>query len=116
MIFSERGLGNWLSTLASIQQTAGPGGGVISRFRISDGRQSLTVNGVELRDRISAGTRRSPHFSLSVRQDGVRVEGRGHGPGVGCCQWGANGQARAGKSCFEIVRHYYPGAELTVVE
>ena len=105
-----------LSTLASIQQTAGPGGGVISRFRIGDGQQSLTVSGVELRDRLPAGTLRSPHFSLVLKRDVVRVEGRGHGHGVGFCQWGANGQARAGKSCFEIVRHYYPGAELVTVD
>ncbi|MEK6262619.1 MAG: SpoIID/LytB domain-containing protein [Planctomycetota bacterium] len=105
-----------LSTLASIQQTAGPGGGVISRFRIGDGKQSLSVSGVELRDRLPAGTLRSPHFSLALKKDVVRVEGRGHGHGVGFCQWGANGQARAGRSCFEIVRHYYPGAELSVVD
>ena len=105
-----------LSTLVSIQQTAGPAGGVISRFRIGDGQQSLAVSGVELRDRLPAGTLRSPHFSLTLKRDVVRVEGRGHGHGVGFCQWGANGQARAGKSCFDIVRHYYPGAELTVVE
>ena len=105
-----------LSSIVSIQQTAGPGTGVISRFRIGDGRKSLTVSGVELRDRLPAGTLRSPHFSLALKKDVVRVEGRGHGHGVGFCQWGANGQAHAGKSCFEIVRHYYPGAELTAVE
>ena len=105
-----------LSTLASIQQTAGPGGGVISRFRIGDGRQSVTISGVELRERLPAGTLRSPHFSLALKKDVVRVEGRGHGHGVGFCQWGANGQARAGMSYVEIVRHYYPGVELVVVE
>jgi len=105
-----------LSTLVSIQQTAGPGGGVISRFRIGDGKQSLVVSGVELRDRLPVGILRSPHFSLALKKDVVRVEGRGHGHGVGFCQWGANGQARAGKSCFEIIRHYYPGVELVVVE
>lgn len=105
-----------LSTLVSIQQTAGPAGGVISRFRIGDGEQSLAVSGVELRDRLPAGTLRSPHFSLALKRDVVRVEGRGHGHGVGFCQWGANGQARAGKSCFEIIRHYYPGVELIAME
>jgi len=102
--------------LASIQQTAGPGGGMISRFRIGDGRQNLSISGVELRDRLPTGTLHSPHFSLTLKKDVVRFEGRGHGHGVGFCQWGANGQARAGKSCFEIVRHYYPGVELFVVE
>ena len=105
-----------LSSIASIQQTAGPGTGVISRFRIGDGRTNLAISGVELRERLPAGILRSPHFSLALKKDVVRVEGRGHGHGVGFCQWGANGQARAGKSCFEIVRHYYPGVELVVVD
>lgn len=110
-----KGLGS-LSSVASIQQTTGPGTGVISRFRIGDGRKSLAINGVELRDRLPAGTLRSPHFSLALKKDIVRIEGRGHGHGVGFCQWGANGQARAGKSYFEIIRHYYPGAELVTAD
>ena len=105
-----------LITLASIQQTAGPGDGVISRFVIGDGRKSLDISGVELRERLPAGTLRSPHFSLTMNKHAVRVEGRGHGHGVGLCQWGANGQAQAGKTCFEIVRYYYPGATLAVEE
>ena len=105
-----------LTAITSIQQTAGPGDGVISRFRIVDGQQSLGVSGVELRERLPPGTLRSPHFSLTLNKHAVRVAGRGHGHGVGLCQWGANGQAHAGKSCFEIVRHYYPGATLVVEE
>lgn len=105
-----------LTALTSIQQTAGPGDGVISRFQIRDGQQSLTISGVELREQLPTGTLRSPHFSLTLSKRAVRVEGRGHGHGVGLCQWGANGQAHAGKSCFEIVRHYYPGAMLVTEE
>ena len=105
-----------LLNLASIQQMAGPGDGVISRFQIGDGRKSLDINGVELRERLPAGTLRSPHFALSLNKHVVKVAGRGHGHGVGLCQWGANGQAQTGKSCFEIVRHYYPGASLVVEE
>ena len=108
--------GKPLAALTSIQQTAGPGDGVISRFQIGDGRKSLAVSGVELRERLPTGTLRSPHFRLTLNKHAVRVEGRGHGHGVGLCQWGANGQAHAGKSCFEIVRHYYPGAMLVTEE
>ena len=105
-----------LTAITSIQQTAGPGDGVISRFQIGDGKQSLAVNGIELRERLPPGTLRSPHFSLTLNNHAVRAEGRGHGHGVGLCQWGANGQAQGGKSSFEIVRHYYPGATLVVEE
>ena len=43
------------------------------------------------------------------RADSVVVRGRGSGHGVGLCQWGAIGRARAGQSYREILRAYYPG-------
>lgn len=41
-------------------------------------------------------------------------EGRGHGHGVGMCQWGAQGMAQAGVDPIQILQAYYPGA--TVVQ
>ncbi len=38
--------------------------------------------------------------------------GRGHGHGVGMCQWGAEGMARRGCSVRQILDRYYPGAKL----
>jgi stage II sporulation protein D len=38
--------------------------------------------------------------------------GRGWGHGVGLCQNGAYGMAMAGKTWYEILRHYYTGADL----
>ena len=43
---------------------------------------------------------------------GFIAQGAGWGHGVGLCQMGAIGQARAGRSAREIVAHYYPGAIL----
>jgi stage II sporulation protein D len=40
------------------------------------------------------------------------LTGGGWGHGVGLSQWGAYGQAKAGRSYREILRHYYPGTEL----
>jgi stage II sporulation protein D len=42
----------------------------------------------------------------------VVVRGRGNGHGVGMCQWGAIGRARAGQDLRTILRAYYPGAEV----
>jgi stage II sporulation protein D len=38
--------------------------------------------------------------------------GRGYGHGVGLCQVGAFGMARAGRSYEEILKHYYQGVEI----
>lgn len=39
----------------------------------------------------------------------VTLRGAGNGHGVGMCQWGAIGRARAGIDARSILRHYYPG-------
>lgn len=62
---------------------------------------------------------RSNLFKLDVRRDpatrralAVVVSGAGSGHGVGLCQTGALGMARAGKSAEQILTHYYRGVEL----
>ncbi|MGQ0723125.1 MAG: SpoIID/LytB domain-containing protein [Candidatus Eiseniibacteriota bacterium] len=59
---------------------------------------------------------RSVLVELEVERRGERVHrvtvtGRGNGHGVGMCQMGAIGRARAGASFREILAAYYPGAE-----
>jgi len=51
--------------------------------------------------------------SLAVEGDVVQVAGAGFGHGVGLCQYGARGMALAGFGAADIIRFYYPGAELT---
>ena len=64
--------------------------------------------------RMAVGSRvlKSILLTVSKRGDTFRFSGRGWGHGVGMCQWGARGMADAGKSWDEILRHYYPGAEI----
>ncbi len=40
------------------------------------------------------------------------IEGSGSGHGVGLCQWGAIGRARAGQGFTAILAAYYPGTQL----
>lgn len=60
---------------------------------------------------------RSAAFTLTTRNDGDRIgrlelSGQGSGHGVGLCQWGAIGRARAGQSYPAILTAYYPGTRL----
>lgn len=58
----------------------------------------------------------STHFEVEpLAGGGARLRGRGYGHGVGMCQFGAIGRARAGQPWQEILRTYYPGAQLTRV-
>ena len=62
---------------------------------------------------------RSNLFKIGVRRDpksgralAVIASGAGSGHGVGLCQTGALGMARAGSSADQIVAHYYPGVSI----
>lgn len=59
----------------------------------------------------------STYFSVEnmvVGRDGrlsqLTLRGSGYGHGIGMCQWGAIGRARAGQDFRAILRAYYPGA------
>ncbi|HJQ53900.1 MAG TPA: SpoIID/LytB domain-containing protein, partial [Gemmatimonadaceae bacterium] len=42
----------------------------------------------------------------------LTINGRGYGHGIGMCQWGAIGRARAGQNFRTILETYYPGTTL----
>jgi len=65
---------------------------------------------------------RSTLFKVDVRRDPrtrraltVVASGAGSGHGVGLCQTGALGMARAGRRGEAILQHYFPGAQVTRV-
>ena len=99
-----------------IRQVSGSNDKSICRFEIDDNGKKIAVSGVDLRERLPSGLLSSPHFQVRLEQDRVVFEGRGHGHGVGFCQWGAKGQAEAGRSSLEIIRHYYPGTEIKMLD
>jgi stage II sporulation protein D len=57
----------------------------------------------------------STYFSVDVRRSRsgmltqLMVHGGGYGHGIGMCQWGAIGRARAGQDYRTILATYYPG-------
>jgi stage II sporulation protein D len=60
---------------------------------------------------------RSTLFTLDVARvsdavTGLIIEGSGAGHGVGFCQWGAVGRARAGQRHDEIIAAYFPGTQI----
>ncbi len=59
---------------------------------------------------------RSTFFSILVDDDTAVFEGKGWGHGVGLCQWGTLGQAILGKHYTEILKLYYPGADISSAE
>ncbi len=82
------------------------------RYTVSDGRRRYVLAGSDVRNLL--GTSRLPSTRFDVRMSGTTVsfQGRGHGHGVGMCQWGAAGLAKSGRTAKAILNHYYQGIQI----
>jgi stage II sporulation protein D len=103
-----------------VRVTARTGSGRVGQVAIALDRSEVRVVGPAVRRvlRTAAGEPlRSAAFTLAAAGAGHVVtrlvaEGGGAGHGVGFCQWGAVGRARAGQRYRDILQAYYPGTLL----
>ena len=72
----------------------------------------------DFRQKLGGNTIKSAIFTVSIRlkrgKKYAYFEGAGWGHGVGMCQWGAFGMARKGHNAQDILKHYYPGADIEI--
>jgi stage II sporulation protein D len=95
--------------------------GRVATLEVVTGSGPVSIEGQAVRQvlRLATGEPlRSSAFTLAATGAGHRVsrlvaEGGGAGHGVGLCQWGAVGRARAGQAYGEILAAYFPGTALT---
>jgi stage II sporulation protein D len=76
--------------------------------------KSDSMRGEDLRLTIDPSGARIRSISCRIMPMGDNwafLSGRGYGHGVGLCQCGAEGMARAGKKTEEILSYYYPGSK-----
>ncbi len=94
--------------------------GRVAALSITTSSGNIRVDGQQIRSVLrttNGDILRSNLFELSSAHAGGQVtrlvaDGRGAGHGVGMCQWGAVGRARAGQRYPEILSAYFPGTEL----
>lgn len=93
----------------------------VTELRIRVGRGEVPVYGPDVRGVLAQPDGRplgSTAFDLGANHgaDGViarlKARGEGWGHGVGMCQWGAVGRARAGQDARTIVTTYFPGTRI----
>jgi hypothetical protein len=81
-----------------------------------EGARDTEVSGTAFQSAVnnSLGWRtvRSTNFDVVRRGDEYVFDGRGFGHGVGMSQYGARGQARAGRTYREILDYYFGGTSL----
>ncbi len=112
-LFSDRQSFGPIQSVTRMRDTKTSGQAV---YLVDDRKRQHRVSATDFRRRLPTGTLHSPHFD--VRDEGADLvfDGRGHGHGVGLCQWGARGQGLANRTCVQILAHYYPGSTVVVLE
>lgn len=91
--------------------------GYVSAFAARLGGETLTVKAAELRSALGADRLRSLRISaVRTLKNGVEFTGGGSGHGVGLCQWGARLQADKGRGYEKILKYYFPGSKLSVID
>jgi stage II sporulation protein D len=109
-----------VAPVRDVRVTRRTGSGRVDQIAIALGGPEIRVDGLAIRQvlRPSSGELlRSNAFELTVTGGGrmvsrLAVDGMGSGHGVGFCQWGAVGRARAGQGFEQILAAYFPGTRL----
>ncbi len=109
------------AAIREVQVTERTGSGRVAQLLLRTDRGDVHVRGNDVRA-VLRDARGAILFStyFSVEREtharghltAVVLRGAGNGHGVGMCQWGAIGRARAGQDARTILAHYYPGTSV----
>jgi len=112
--------GDGLQPITDVAVTRTTRSGRVGELRIVFEHGDVRVPGPSVRNVLRPANGRllgSQAFELHVSREGGRVShlvaaGAGSGHGVGFCQWGAVGRARAGQDYRTILATYFPGTRV----
>jgi stage II sporulation protein D len=111
-----------IGTVRSVGVDALTPSGRVASLAVATTRGTYHVRGNDIRFVLRTPRGEILHSTYFVIEDeptssnGIErltLRGRGNGHGVGMCQWGAIGRARAGQDYRTILQTYYPGTVLT---
>ena len=86
--------------------------GRLEEIKIKDSEGWKVIKGFKFRLALGPNVIKSTNFTIEVTPEGVIFKGKGWGHGVGMCQWGALGMARSRHNHKDILKFYYPKAEI----
>ena len=117
--------GGYPGTPRDVQIDTRTPSGRVGTLKIATDRGNYVLRGNDIRYVLRAPggeILNSTAFSVETTEarDGsiarLTLRGTGYGHGVGMCQWGAIGRARAGQDFLTILRTYYPGTTVAAIE
>jgi SpoIID/LytB domain protein len=91
----------------------GPSGRISELEIVGDKGRTVIGKELAIRRALSESHLKSSAFEVEWKGDECILHGRGWGHGVGLCQIGAAVMASKGYDCGSILRHYYPGTEIS---
>ncbi|MBI4278438.1 MAG: SpoIID/LytB domain-containing protein [Armatimonadetes bacterium] len=104
--------------ITAIEPLQASSSGRILTLRIIGRSGAVEMRGTVFRTLVGPDVIRSTRFAVSASGDDgsgsrtLEFRGSGWGHGVGMCQWGARGQALAGRTFEQILKFYYTGIAL----
>ncbi len=109
-----------LGKITDIREQGRTPSGRIAALTVQTESGSYTLRGNDIRFVLrdpKGAILNSTYFSFTKETSGgevssLNVNGRGYGHGIGMCQWGAIGRARAGQNYRTILETYYPGTTI----
>jgi stage II sporulation protein D len=112
--------GDGLQRITDVEVTRTTRSGRVGELRIVFERGDVQIPGADVRTTLRPEADRILHsaaFQVTVTKEGDQVSrlvaaGAGSGHGVGLCQWGAVGRARAGQDYRRILSTYFPGTTI----
>ena len=75
-------------------------------------KKTVNISGENLRQLLGYNKLFSTNFKIIVKGKYLIIKGKGSGHGVGMCQWGAYGMAKAGKGYKEIIHKYFTDVKI----
>lgn len=112
-----RDSGYKVSKIVSVTVLSKNESGRVDKIEIKDDAGvSVVLTGKDFRQILGPNELRSTKFDASIKWANLILAGNGWGHGVGMCQWGAFGMAKQRKKAEEILKYYYPGAEITTID
>jgi stage II sporulation protein D len=111
---------NGVGRITDIREQGRTPSGRVAALTVQTETGSYTLRGNDIRFVLrdpKGAILNSTFFSFTKETSGgevssFTVNGRGYGHGIGMCQWGAIGRARAGQNYRTILETYYPGTTI----
>ena len=89
--------------------------GRVVDVKIVHSRGNLLVPANKFRLMFSAKKLKSLYIETKGTKNGILINGRGWGHGVGMCQWGAKGMAEKKYNYRSILKHYYKNISIETI-